>query len=162
MKTKLRQWAVAGLVLATVMGGHAATYTITNAPGWNLIANQVDGANGNGIQMILPAANVPNGSRLMKFNLATKSFNTVEVRTISPASGQAIWQPGTNILNPGDGLMFSNAQTTTLLTTNTGNSHVPVLPLSIGSNLVLVARQTNDLASATNILGFTPPDFTAV
>jgi len=162
MKTPLRLWTVAWLVLATVAGGRAASYTITNAPGWNLIANQLDSPNGNSIGNVLPPASVPNLSRLMKFNLATKTFNGVETRTISPISGQPIWQPGTNILNPGDGLIFSNWSSTPLLMTLSGNPHVPVLPLGIWTGLVLVARQTNALASITNILGYNPRDFTAV
>lgn len=161
MKIKRRFLAVAWLLLATVMGGHAASYVITNTPGWNLIANQLNGANGNGISVILPPSSVPAGSRLYKFNLATKSFNPVEVRTISTA-GAPIWSPGTNVLNPGDGLMFSNASPSTLNLTLSGNPNVPALPINIGSGLVLVARQTNDIANPTNILGYAPKDYTVV
>ena len=50
------KWMALLLMLWCLMGTtRAATYNITNAPGWNLIASQLDGANGNGIRSILPA-----------------------------------------------------------------------------------------------------------
>ncbi|MCL5098587.1 MAG: hypothetical protein M1608_13870, partial [Candidatus Omnitrophica bacterium] len=155
MKPKLFLFAFAWLTTAAFTGGQAASYSISLAPGWNLIANQVDGANGNGIRIIIPAA--PLGSQLMKYNLATKSFGAIE--TYTAAAG---WLPGTNVLNPGEGIYFSNSLSSTFNLTINGISHTPVLPLNIGPGTVLVARQTNDVATIANILGYNPPNFTIV
>src|SRR6266404_8311523 len=141
MKPKLRLPAVLPLILAmlapTIATRAATNYTIANASGWNLIANQLDGPNGNTIANVIPSA--PVGSQVKKFNLTTKTFQTVE--TLTAAAG---WSPGTNILNPGDGLYFFNSSAGNFNLTFSGNPHVPVLPLNIGPGMVLVARQTND------------------
>ena len=159
MKLVLRWVVPVVLALAVAPGGWAATYTITNAPGWNLIANQLDSPNGNGIRNVIPPA--PPGSLLKRFNLATKTFDTIETYQML-VTGAQTWVPGTNILNPGDGLYFYNNSTANVVLTLSGNPHLPVLPLNIGTGPVLVARQTNALATVASILGYSPPDFTAV
>jgi hypothetical protein len=155
MKANLRWIALAAVLVTATGSARAATYIITNAPGWNLIANQLDGANGNGIRNVLTS--VPLGSTVRKFNLATKSFGSTEIYTAG-----AGWVPGTNILNPGEGLYFSNTSASAFSLTINGNPHTPVLPLNLGSGLALVARQTNAPANITNILGYAPRNFTAV
>ena len=155
MKPKLRLLAAVWLAWLTTLGADAATYIVTNAPGWNLIANQQNNAVSNRAVNLFPGATV--NSRVMKYNLATKSFQTTEILTVG-----ASWVPGTNVFNPGEGLYFSNASAVNYIWTNTGNAFTPVLPLSIGTNVVLVARQTNALGSVTNILGFPPVNGTVV
>jgi len=142
-------------LLAATLPGRAASYLVTNQPGWNLIANQLDGPNGNNIRVVIQ--NAPIGSQVRKFNLATKAFGSVELLT---AAGG--WLPGTNILNPGEGIYFSNASPASFIMTFSGNPHVPALPLNIGPNPVLVARQTNAVASISDILGYNPPNRTVL
>ena len=95
-----------GLVLAVAANSFAATYTVMSAPGWNLIANQLDSPNGNNIRNVI--LRPPLGSLLQRFNLNTKAFDTLETYEMLPTGGQT-WVPGTNILNPGDGLYFFNS-----------------------------------------------------
>jgi hypothetical protein len=155
MKIRTLSNLVAIAALWPLAAARADTYVITNLPGWNLIANQLDSPNGNGIRNVIPSA--PAGSQLLRFNPTTKTFNPVETYNLTGS-----WQPGTNILNPGIGLYFSNAATANFPMTITGNPHVPVLPVPIGSGLALIARQTNDLGTFNNILGYNPPDFSVV
>lgn len=155
MKPKLRLLGAVWLLFAAGAGVQAASYTVTNLPGWNLIANQLDSPNGNNIKNVIPSP--PIGSLVKRFNLTTKTFDSLEIFT---AAGG--WLPGTNVLNPGDGLYFSNTLAGNFNMVFNGNPHVPVLPLNIGNATVLVARQTNDIASVTNILGYNPPVFTVV
>ena len=159
MKLILRWVVPAILAFAAAPWGQAASYTITAAPGWNLIANQLDSLRGNGIRNVIPAA--PLGSQIIRYNLATKAFGSIETYQML-LTGAQTWVPGTNILNPGDGLYFYNGATTNVVLTISGNPHVPVLPLDIGTGPVLVASQTNATATVTRILGYAPPDFTAV
>ncbi|MEI6565624.1 MAG: HYR domain-containing protein [Verrucomicrobiota bacterium] len=155
------KWMALLLMLWCLMGTtRAATYNITNAPGWNLIASQLDGANGNGIRAILPAG--PSGSQLIGYSLSRGAFGSVETSQPLLVTAGTTWNPGTNIINPGDGLIYFNSAATNFIMTITGNPHVPVLPINVGSNMVLVARQTNAVASVTNILGFPPNNGTVV
>ncbi len=155
MKANLR-WIFAAALLLLITGvARSATYNITNAPGWNLIANQLNSPNGNNIRNVI--LNPPFNSTVRRFNLQTKAFGSTETYTAG-----AGWLPGTNILNPGDGLYFFNSAAASSVLTINGNPNTPVLPLNLGSGLVLVARQTNGIASITNILGYPPPNFTAV
>ena len=156
---RLTRWMLAaGLCLAAAARTPAANYTITTAPGWNLIANQLDRTNGNTIRNVI--LRPPVGSQLRRFNLSSNRFDTLETFVQSPLGGSA-WTPGTSILNPGDGLLFFNPTTTSADLVISGNPHVPKLPLRI-SGLALVARQTNDNATVDQILGFAPADGTAV
>src|SRR5215831_11089842 len=72
------------------------SYTITNFPGWNLIANQLDNTNGNNINNVIPDA--PPGSVLYKFNRTLGGFDAEVFDDID-----LIWEPGTTSLNPGEG-----------------------------------------------------------
>jgi len=156
MKSKLCLFATALFAWATLVHGQvSASYTVQCPAGWNLIANQVDGFNGNNVHSVFPSA--PIGSRVAKFDLATKSFDTFE--TLTAAAG---WLPGTNIFNPGDGLFFFNGSADTIQLTFRGLPHTPKLPINIGAGLVLIARQTNGPAAVSDVLGFLPSDTTAV
>ncbi len=151
--------ALAGVILALAAGSQAATMSITNSPGWNLIANQLVGDGGNNIRLLIRTA--PLGSQLKRFNLATGAFDSTETFQQLPTGGQA-WVPGTNILNPGDGLYFYNNSSSNFVMTIAGLTHVPVLPLAIGNATVLVGRQTNEVAAIADILGYKAPPFTYV
>jgi hypothetical protein len=131
------------------------SYTVTNLPGWNLIANQITNVNGDNIKVLITS--VPVGSKLLRWDIPSGSFAQTEVYTA--LSG---WQPGTTILNPGDGLAFSNNSAANANITFTGNPHVPVLPLAFPGGVHLLARQTNGTGSISNILGFAPPNFSIV
>lgn len=144
-------------MLALATASHAASYITTNAPGWNLIVNQLDGANGNNIRNVI--IRPPTGSVLAHFNPATKAFETEVFQNVG---GTLQWMPGTAVLNPGDGLMFSNAAAANVLVTFSGNPHVPVLPVNLGTGLNVLGRQTNATATVADILGITPPNFTVV
>src|ERR1044072_3046491 len=136
-----------GILLAFTWVSHAATsYSVVALPGWNLVANQLDSPNGNNLRSVMPNAAL--NAQVIRFNRATGSFDGVE--TLPALAG---WQPGTTILNPGDGFYFFNPTANNLNLVFSGNPHIPVLPLNLGPNLVLVARQTNDIATVTNILG---------
>src|SRR5258706_1224753 len=89
---------VLGIALALTSTSQAATsYTVVAAPGWNLVANQLDSPNGNNIRNVIP--NTALNAQVIRFNRATGSFDGVE--TLTALAG---WQPGTTSLNPGDGL----------------------------------------------------------
>src|SRR4051812_12489258 len=93
------------LLLAALLAGastsRAATYTNIAAPGWTLNVNQLDSPNGNNIRNVIPSA--PGGAQVVRFNRATGAFDAVETFTFTGS-----WQPGTTILNPGDGFYFFN------------------------------------------------------
>jgi IgGFc binding protein/HYR domain len=129
------------------------SYTVTNLPGFNLIANQLTSPNGNTIGNVIPSA--PFGSMVLRWDIPTAKFQTA----ILTATGG--WQPSTMLLNPGDGLEFSNSSAANFVMTFSGSPHVPVLPVTL-NGLSLLARQTNGIGTITNILGVNPPNQTVV
>ena len=160
MKPLLRWMIAVGVIVVMATRIHGASYTITAAPGWNLIANQLNSDSGNVIRNII--LRPPLGSQLQRFNLSTHSFDTLETYKQQLLTAIQAWSPGTNILNPGDGLYFYNPSDKNLTLSFSGIPHSPVLPLNIGPGLALVARQTNDVATLKDILGFSPSTLTAV
>jgi len=161
MKPLLRLTIAAGLVLAMAASSYAASYNVTLAPGWNTIANQITTDGGNNVRTIFLRPAPPLGSKLQHFDLTTGTFGSLETYEQLP-SGGTTWIPGTNILNTGDGVVFFNPTSSNVTLTINGIAHVPKLPINIGSGPALVGRQTNDVATLTDILGFKPPNFTAV
>jgi len=138
----------AGLtVLASGSGSSLSTYSINLKPGLNLIANQLD-TGGNNLNEIMPL--VPDGTVASKYVNASGLW---QQSTFTAAGGG--WGPATFNLNPGEGAFIQVSSNYTL--TFTGKPHVPVLPLSIPSGTAwLVSRQTNDIATYENIVGFPP------
>lgn len=139
------------MLLAAVAQGQQS-YTVTNLPGWNLIANQLNGPNANALASVIPSA--PLNSRIIRYN---QTNGTIQNATMTAGGG---WLPSGVVLNPGDGLEFSNASAANFVMTFSGSSHVPVLPANLGFNLLLLARQTNGIGNITNILGYNPPNKT--
>ncbi len=146
MKTRLFTSVCYVLVAASAF---ADSYSINIAPGFNLIANQLDNG-GNTLNEIIPVA--PDQSTIYKFDNASASW---EVSIYSASLGS--WVPGTIALNPGEGAFFQSPTNFTL--TFSGVPNVPVLPVTIPSGSVyLLSRQTNDVGNYTNIVGAAPTD----
>lgn len=110
-KTLLLSAAVlaAGLAASTaqsVFSVNAVGYVnVTLKPGYNLIANPLNGTNNN-INTVIPTA--PNGSIAFKWNFASQQFAAAD--TFADGFGwiDNAFQLSTTVLNPGEGFFFQN------------------------------------------------------
>ena len=120
-------------IAATAALAQLPSYTVTNLPGYNLIANQLTSPNGNSIRNVIPSA--PGGSKLLRCDIPGGTFQTA---TFIAGAG---WNPNTLVLNSGDGLEFWNSSASYLVMTFAGNPHVPELPVTnVGWNVIAARR----------------------
>jgi hypothetical protein len=136
------------LVIDTAQAG-TCTYTIAIPTDWSMIANQCDDPAANTLNNVIP--NVPNGSKIVKWNTLTQMWEPVSVFL------GGSWSIN-YMLNPGEGAFFFNPGPPFNLTIN-GNPHTPVLPLNLPPNsCCIVSRQEPLPGMFTNIVGVMPQD----
>jgi Ca2+-binding RTX toxin-like protein len=127
-----------------------ASYTIPIHSGYNLIANQLDHGS-NTLNEVLGhlGTNGPDGLVLSKYNNASGTWS---VSAYSAASG--LWDNGNSItLSPGDGAFLQSPAN--FYYVMVGRPHVPILPVNMAAGAThLLSRQTNDIGTFTNIVGF--------
>src|SRR5207244_11051840 len=115
--------------------------------------NQLDRGS-NTLNEIMPV--VPDGCYLFKYDNAVGSY--LGAALYSSSNGG--WQPGNIPLKPGEGAFLYSPTNFSLVFT--GVTDVPVLPLSVCKGYRLLSRQTNDLGTFDNIMGFAPSGGEAV
>lgn len=119
---------------------------VTTAPGFNMIANQLDVDGVDAIGTVLGAANTGaalDGCQVETFDKVHSAYN-VDVYDNSGFSGPPGWydnvtgNPSTNKIAPGRGFFFFNSKTTNVVLTIAGTvlQGTNLVPLTSGFNLI--------------------------
>lgn len=128
---------------------------VTIQPGYNLVANQLNGTN-NAVATVIPSA--PDSTRILKWNGAIQDFEAwgfvAGVGWLDEATGE----PPTGSLNPGEGFFVQNQTAPPAPFTLTFVGEVPQ-----GTNLTVTIGQNYNLVSSIVPLvpSMVPPNFPA-
>ena len=154
MKTRLLPFLCSVLIAASAF---ADSYNLPIIPGYQLIANQLNNENGNYLEYIIPASQIPTDCELgfMKYNNNLPGCGNGNWSVTYFRNGS--WGNGLIMLNPGEGAFLISTKAFTL--TIYGQPNVPVLPLTLsGGCCYLLSCQTNEIGTFENIIGTAPPN----
>jgi CHU_C Type IX secretion signal domain/HYR domain/Immunoglobulin domain/Bacterial Ig-like domain len=146
---------VFGMTLKAAVPG--PTVTVIAKPGWNLIANPLNGTN-NLLDTILPG--VPQESQVMKWNPVLQIFDASSIYDsgLGWLSIETL-QPSTTSANPGEGFFFFNPGATDIPLTFRGEPALPSLPAPIvRGGYVLLSRRDVGPGTFANIVGLPPEE----
>ena len=134
----------------------APTVTVVAKPGWNLIANPLNGTN-NLLNTILP--NVPLESQVMLWNPVLQDFDTVSIHDGTAWLDNSTGNPSTTSVNPGEGFFFFNSSPADITLNFRGQlafARPPIPATILRGGYVLLSR--GDLGPGTfdNVVGLPP------
>lgn len=143
---------VAASMAQTVYSVNAVGYVnVTIKPGYNLIANPLNGTN-NAVSTVIPAASLPDDTTILTWNGGIQDFN----QAIFVAGGTWVDQlgnPATTVLSPGSAFFYQTAPTVVADSTLTFVGEVPQgnLTNSIGANYSFVSSIVPQSAGLSTI-----------
>jgi hypothetical protein len=122
---------------------------LTLAPGFNLVANQLNATGNNRLDTVLPAA--PLETQVLKF--ANNNY-TADISDGTAWLDNATGNPSTTTINPGDGFFYFNPGATPVTATLVGEVPQGDVGFSMGPGFNLVSSKVPQDISLTAANGF--------